>query len=184
LRGKNPRDGGLLHRLDYETAGLLLIARTQSAFDSLCRQQDEGGFIKGYTALAAPAAEKLPGFPPCPYRLAPARIESAFRAWGPGRKAVRPLPGGSPVYATYIKDVRLMAGAAFGAPAEVAIVSAELRRGFRHQIRCHLAWLGFPLLNDPVYCGAKTAGLFLGLRADRLEFADPESGERQTVTLE
>jgi 23S rRNA pseudouridine1911/1915/1917 synthase len=51
-----------------------------------------------------------------------------------------------------------------------------LKRGFRHQIRCHLAWTGFPILNDPVYGGAESAESaqgFLALSAAGLFFEDP-----------
>jgi 23S rRNA pseudouridine1911/1915/1917 synthase len=54
----------------------------------------------------------------------------------------------------------------------------RLRRGFRHQIRCHLAWKGFPVLNDPLYGKAQhiNAEGFLALWATGLFFSDPASG--------
>ena len=55
VRGRNPWEGGLLHRLDYETRGLTLIARTQTAFDALLTAQKAGRFVKEYAALASKA---------------------------------------------------------------------------------------------------------------------------------
>jgi len=48
-----------------------------------------------------------------------------------------------------------------------------LRRGFRHQIRCHLAWIGYPIVNDSLYGGAEEDGGFLALCAQGLFFSDP-----------
>jgi 23S rRNA-/tRNA-specific pseudouridylate synthase len=56
----------------------------------------------------------------------------------------------------------------------------QLRRGFRHQIRCHLAWLGFPILNDRLYGGQELKEVgegTLALSARAFSFRDPESGQ-------
>jgi 23S rRNA pseudouridine1911/1915/1917 synthase len=108
IRGRSLWEGGLLHRLDYETAGLTLIARTQAAFDALLAAGKASLFVKEYAALSAKApaeAAPIPSMPPPPFpaeRITgaggglpftlPVFIESAFRAYGPGRKAVRPVP--------------------------------------------------------------------------------------------
>jgi len=63
-RGRLAREGGLVHRLDFETSGLVLIARTQEALNILEEQQKLGLFIKEYEAMSAAAtAPPLPGFP-------------------------------------------------------------------------------------------------------------------------
>jgi 23S rRNA pseudouridine1911/1915/1917 synthase len=182
VQGKNPRDGGLLHRLDFETGGLLAVARTQAAFDAISLCQDEGRFVKSYTACAMQReGPQEKGFPSkFPWDSASdtqnrAFIESGFRPWGPGRKAVRPISAGkvsepSRIYTTYIDEVR-----SDGGSSAHIVFSVRLTRGFRHQIRCHLAWAGFPLINDEVYGGQRTDGL-LGLCADGLRFDDPETG--------
>ncbi|MDR0388963.1 MAG: hypothetical protein LBH73_02730, partial [Spirochaetaceae bacterium] len=102
VRGKTAGDKGILHRLDRETRGLVLAALNQEAFENLKRQQEEDRIVKSYGALLAPPALSPPGFPPLPPKLVKAfppesgatlYIESAFRAYGPGRKAVRPVTG-------------------------------------------------------------------------------------------
>jgi 23S rRNA pseudouridine1911/1915/1917 synthase len=195
LRGRRPGEGGLLHRLDFETRGLVLIARRQEALDALLRQQEEGVFTKDYAALSAGGGPGLPGFPPVPGDLLPFQppspgqpliVESPFRAWGPGRKAVR--PGFPPDRGGSTKKARRSA-LDRGLPYRTEITALEregdlfrfqvrLRRGFRHQIRCHLAWLGFPLLNDGLY-GGEDRGGFLALSAQGLSFLDPSTGEER-----
>ncbi|MDR2795524.1 MAG: RNA pseudouridine synthase, partial [Spirochaetaceae bacterium] len=50
VRGKKPVEGGLLHRLDYETSGLVFAALTQRVMDAMLTQQGRGLFVKDYEA--------------------------------------------------------------------------------------------------------------------------------------
>jgi 23S rRNA pseudouridine1911/1915/1917 synthase len=161
--------------------------------DSFLAQQEKGNIVKEYRALVARPKKLLPGFPPPPEAFlegpVPCLIESPFRAWGPGRKAVRPAfpergrklafdKGGA--YGTRILEWR--EEAASFAPAEgLWRCHVRILRGFRHQIRCHLAWIGFPILNDPLYGGAGEG--FLALRACSLSFDDPLDGARRTFAI-
>ena len=61
--------------------------------------------------------------------------------------------------------------------------TVRLKRGFRHQIRCHLAWIGCPVVNDPVYGGQPADG-FLALRSHALFFPDPASGRQREYRIE
>ena len=181
LSGWKEGEGGLLHRLDFETQGLVLFAKNQQSLDHLMRQQNEGRIIKEYTAICHPTPHS--SFPPPPFDLTrgdlpqtPFVIESFFRPYGPGRIQVRP------VVVAGRKEIASDKGGFY--QTRIVSLSVEddkyfftvrLRRGFRHQIRCHLAWIGCPVLNDPVY-GQRADG-FLGLRATGLFFADSRSGE-------
>ena len=184
-RGENRWEGGMVHRLDYETQGLTLVAKTQATLDRFRAQQERGLFIKIYHGVCR-KAPPLPGFPPAPaFTGAYQVVESAFRAFGPGRKQVRPTlssrPGcpaldrGRP-YRTEILSARTHQGR--------VVFKARIARGFRHQIRCHLAWLGFPLLNDILYGGARGERTFFHLVASSISFMDPLSGRRRTVSTE
>ncbi|MDR1390244.1 MAG: RNA pseudouridine synthase [Treponema sp.] len=165
VNGHRAGEGGLLYRLDYETRGLVLIARTQKLFDAL-----KGGFTKQYDAFSAGVENAPGGFPPFAGAIAARAgalqefaIRSAFRAYGPGRRAVRPVPGGAP--RTYVSEgvsVKTESGVMF---------RICIHRAFRHQIRCHLAWAGYPLLNDRLYGGRET-GQGLALRASSITFRD------------
>jgi 23S rRNA pseudouridine1911/1915/1917 synthase len=197
VRGKQPWEGGLLHRLDRETQGLVLIARSQEAFDTLAAQQKAGVFVKDYEAICVPAACKAPGFPPIPEDLVdalinnkPFLIKSGFRAWGPGRKQVRPIPvkdnealtgaARAKIYQTELLETMLVDESG-GTPARY--FRLRLSRGFRHQIRCHLAWLGWPILNDPLYGGMSEEGGTMELLAQALRFNDPLNGEPREYRL-
>ena len=182
VRGKKAVEGGLLHRLDFETRGLVLLARSQAFYDTLCAQQAAGAFIKEYEAAVLPAGKPLSGFPPPPQgdcgSICAGVIESGFRPYGKGRRAVRPcLAGGessfSRVYRTEVLSVSRAAGGEGARRCRL-----RLQAGFRHQIRCHLAWAGFPIVNDALYGGAACAGA-LELEAVSLRFLDPET-QRET----
>jgi 23S rRNA pseudouridine1911/1915/1917 synthase len=204
VRGRNPWEGGILHRLDYETEGLVLFARTQEAMDSLLVQQQEGRFSKEYGALSGGAATVLPGFPLAPSMPSvknadPIVIETGFRPYGPGRKTVRPVVQEGSPYRTEVLSME--------SHGDYTLFRARIQRGFRHQIRCHLAWLGYPLVNDLLYGGRILAGFpplnndeisgrageaparppaetpFLALKAQGISFCDPASGEYREYSL-
>jgi 23S rRNA pseudouridine1911/1915/1917 synthase len=199
VAGRNSWEGGIVHRLDYETEGLVLFARTQQAMDSFLAQQREGRFGKIYGALSMGLQDDLPGYPPNPPSVTPDNagpvvIESGFRPYGPGRKTVRPVVNPKlPREKIYRTGVLTMKKQGAFTAFEVWI-----QRGFRHQIRCHLAWLGFPLVNDPLYGGAvfPWQGLqdkggedlsrdrnFLALRAQGISFGDPATGKTRDYSL-
>ncbi|MCL2094354.1 MAG: pseudouridine synthase [Treponema sp.] len=175
LGGRSPGEGGLIHRLDYETQGLLLVARTPGGMEALLSQQREGRFMKEYRALCGtmelgPETAALEGFPAPPEWAASGKIVSAFRAYGRGRRAVRPLPEGRELYKTEIIDRIDLDLSTFS-------YTLRLTRGFRHQVRCHLAWIGRPILNDPLYGGRNEGRGLLGLRATALEFTHPQGAQ-------
>jgi 23S rRNA pseudouridine1911/1915/1917 synthase len=195
-RGRLEREGGLLHRLDYGTWGLVLLARTQGALENLEQQQRQGGFVKEYGVLADAAPQAPPpGFPPPPVWTGPSAtgpfaVESGFRAYGPGRRAVRPvavedsgakkpreiaLDQGRP-YRTELLE-RQTAG-------DALYFRVRIVRAFRHQIRCHLAWLGYPVRGDGLYGRPDSEGERpLMLKAQGLSFLDPLANEPRQYQL-
>ena len=56
-------------------------------------------------------------------------------------------------------------------------------KGFRHQIRSHLTWLGMSILNDDLYGGERRGKGFLALRASSITFNDPSSGEELSYSI-
>jgi 23S rRNA pseudouridine1911/1915/1917 synthase len=193
LRGKKALEGGALHRLDYETQGLVLFGKTQAALDALSAQQEAGRFIKEYGAVVVKenSSPPLPGFPPPPFweplESGPCLIKSYFRSYGPGGKAVRPV--------RELKHAGKKTASDRGRPYETEViemadlgegrryVTLRIRRGFRHQIRCHLAWLGGPILGDPLYGEGGVESGPLALRAQALFFFDPQTGTPQEYRL-
>jgi 23S rRNA pseudouridine1911/1915/1917 synthase len=183
-------EGGLLHRLDFETHGLVLFAKNQQAFDFLLTQQEQGNFIKEYSAICQKSGAVPVSFLPPPFTVSPelagSAIESFFRPFGPGRKQVRPVTGDNGkarnetakdhggYYRTEIVTIT---------DNEHYTFTVKLRRGFRHQIRCHLAWIGCPVVNDPIY-GEQLDDGFLALRSHALFFPDPASGKQREYRIE
>ncbi|MDR2843005.1 MAG: RNA pseudouridine synthase [Spirochaetaceae bacterium] len=200
-------EGGTIHRLDYETNGLVLFAKTQHAFDSIKKQQNENRFIKTYCALCRKNFTIPSDFPPLPEEFKISNIVpltksltlniySAFRHYGPGSKAVRPVlvtgrdnspqhavykkilfDRGKP-YKTFIKDIQTDDKAG----ESIIKFTVQLYRGFRHQIRCHLAWIGYSILNDTLY-GSNWTNDYFGLTANKLSFYDPETNEPANIVL-
>jgi 23S rRNA pseudouridine1911/1915/1917 synthase len=207
LSGRKKGEGGLLHRLDFETQGLVLFAKNQRFLDNLLKQQEKGYFIKEYSAICRKqetgnSEQNKASFSPVfshssmlPSTQSPFIIESFFRPFGPGRKQVRPVtagnPAGNPDATRKGREIASDRGAYYR--TEIAGVSkmtnpeylnftVRLKRGFRHQIRCHLAWISYPVINDPLYGAGDSEG-FLALRARGLFFNDPANGEAREVTL-
>ncbi|MFA6785512.1 MAG: pseudouridine synthase, partial [Sphaerochaeta sp.] len=96
--GKNIWEGGVLHRLDTATSGLVVVARTKDAYASLQSIQKADLFWKEYTALSSSFKEpELPGFPAYPYENPyvcggkEVTIGSLFRRYGENRREVRPV---------------------------------------------------------------------------------------------
>jgi 23S rRNA pseudouridine1911/1915/1917 synthase len=181
LPGRKPEEPGLLHRLDRETSGLVLIARTPAAFRGLLAQFREGQVRKEYLALCVPSSTVRTGD-----RF---RIASRFAAFGPGRRKVRVVlqddSGGGvtkrsrrAARAIYVTEAEVLA-----AKPGLALVRAELVRGFRHQVRAHLSHLGLPLLGDGLYGrpAPPGAGRRLYLHAAAVELSWPAGGPRLRV---
>jgi len=192
------REGGMLHRLDFETQGLVLFAKNQSSLDHLLKLQDEGNFIKEYSAVCHKNSALPSSFPTPPFNFSLAEfsgrtecaVESFFRPFGPGRKQVRPVTddcGKVKKIARY--EIAQDQGGCYRTEIinvtedEYYTFTIRLKRGFRHQIRCHLAWIGCPVLNDPLY-GQRPASGFLALRSNGLMFTDPRGGKPREYRTE
>ena len=187
--GSKTVEHGLLHRIDTPTRGLLLVASTQDFYDYMHEKQKEGLFIKEYRAecIKTPVVSELEGFAPEDRRLAFRDVEegfdvsSYFRPYGIRNCAVRPVTeqsgkaalkkAGSEIYTTH---VRIDSG-------NKAVCS--IKKGYRHQVRCHLAWIGYPIIGDNLYNPLYKEGQKLCFEASAFSFPDMESGEFLTYSL-
>ena len=143
VAGRNVWEHGAVHRLDTATGGLVVFARTQSFYDHILRIQADGLFAKRYTAKTF-QSQRLKGLDIDIQRSKEVEISSYFRSFGPGGKQVRPTldvkrADSDVLYSTL---VRMM---------DEQLFSCTIKRGFRHQIRAHLAWIGHPIVGDPLY---------------------------------
>ena len=174
LPGVKPVEPGLVHRLDRDTSGIVLVARTPGAFAALREQFDAGEARKEYRAVCR-------GAPDVPVR-ARLEIRSRFAPFGPGRRMVRvvlPETKGARVLreasqVVYFTEARIEAR-----QGERVFLSVELRVGFRHQVRAHLSHLGFPIYGDPLYGVPvpEEAPQRMYLHACGISLRHPESGE-------
>jgi 23S rRNA pseudouridine1911/1915/1917 synthase len=142
---------GLLHRLDRETSGVVIVARSEEAFKKLSTRFDRGEALKEYVAVCAGTA----GAEGSHFLL-----KSRFAPFGPGGKRVRVVTDGAgralakrataDEYSTEAVVERRREGLLY--------VRVRIRKGFRHQIRAHLAFLGMPIVGDALYGVPVTAG--------------------------
>jgi 23S rRNA pseudouridine1911/1915/1917 synthase len=194
-RALSPCQANLMHRLDFDTHGLVLFAKNIESFEFLKDLQDKGGFIKEYSAVCAVVYNEssVPGFPSPPaladYAPSPENpliIESFFRPFGPGRKLVRPvIEEGKKSKETAKDNGGFYRTEIIGINGNV--FSLRLKRGFRHQIRCHLCWIGRPILNDPLYpqpVENVSSVPNMSLRACSLSFVDPSTGKQREYKID
>ena len=172
----NEWEGGVIHRLDNMTKGLVLIARTQKAYDALMQQQKKDMIQKEYIAVVAKGRSIDEGFEAYPY-LDPFEngtlITSYFRSFGPGGRSVRPV----------VSNKRNIAGRVYTTMVEKESENSlrcTITRGFRHQIRAHLAWAGYPIKGDVQYGGEPSSDF--GLEAVSISYIEPCSGRKLTIT--
>jgi len=156
--GSSKERPGVVHRLDKDTSGLLVFAKTEPAFVRLSEMMKQRQIKRGYLALAQGR-----------FMLPTGRIEAPV-----GRSGKDPtrmdVTGGRPA-ATNFQVLEELSG--------VSLLELQLETGRTHQIRVHLSHVGHPVVGDPVY-GRVTAkiALELGLRriflhAESLHFRHP-----------
>ena len=170
LNGLLARDGrasllpraGIVHRLDKDTSGLMVVARTRTAMDALVRAIAARDVSRQYVALAHGR-----------WTGEPARTVDAPIGRDPRQRlrmaVVGPHDPGKPAMTRF----ELLDSA-----EQACLVRASLHTGRTHQIRVHMAHLGHPLVGDALYGGRPLGGLGRqALHAWRLALRHPVSGE-------
>jgi 23S rRNA pseudouridine1911/1915/1917 synthase len=153
--GEDPARPGIVHRLDRDTSGLMVVAKGEPAYSRLVEMMAGRTVRRGYRAVVV--GEGLPetGTVDSPVGRDP--DNPTLMTAGVGRPAV-----------THFEVVRQAAGH--------TMLMVRLETGRTHQIRVHLSAIGHPVYADPLYGGA-VPGRRLWLHAERLSFVHPVSGE-------
>jgi 23S rRNA pseudouridine1911/1915/1917 synthase len=161
--GQLPR-AGIVHRLDKDTSGLMVVARTRVAMDALVRLIAARQVSRRYLALAHGRWE----------RPSPLLVDAAIGRDPRNRLRMAVLdPDRHPGKPASTTIERLAQG------ADGFLARASLHTGRTHQIRVHLAHLGHPLVADELYGGRPAAGLARqALHAFQLGFDHPVTGDR------
>ena len=162
---------GIVHRLDKETSGLLLVAKTKEAFENLQAQFKARKVKKTYIALVHGQVEPKEGSIEAPVGRLP---------WRRDRFGV--LPGGREAVTKY-KVSKYFVKTDDGKASHFTLLELEPKTGRTHQIRIHLKHIGHPIVADEFYAGRKTARndrkwcprLFL--HAGEIIFFHPKTGK-------
>ena len=176
---------GIVHRLDKDTSGLLVVARTEEAFRALAADLAARRVRRAYLALVwgAPAWDET-------------RIEAAIGRDRKDRTRMAVVPAGRAGARTAATRARVLARLpADRARPRFTLLSLALETGRTHQIRVHLSHRGHPVVGDPTYGGGAKKALSLppadrrlasqlvmelgrqALHACELEFRHPRTGD-------
>ncbi|KUR78911.1 RluA family pseudouridine synthase [Novosphingobium sp. Fuku2-ISO-50] len=158
---------GIVHRIDKDTSGLLVVAKTDAAHEGLARQFADHSIMRAYRAITA-------GVPMPPAGTIRASIARSSH----DRKKMALVEEGRGKHAvTHYRTLKALDGA--------ALVECRLETGRTHQVRVHLASIGHSLLGDPVYgrCPSRLRPILArldfrrqALHAAELGFAHPIDG--------
>jgi len=166
---------GIVHRLDKDTSGLMVVAKNESSHENLADQFRAREVFKSYVALVHGRVEQESG-----------RIEEPIARDPSKRTRMSVVRGGRPALSLYRVRRRF---------ERFTLLDVEIKTGRTHQIRVHLQWLKHPVVGDAVYGGgrdntvtdarlrARIAALNRQfLHAEQLGFRHPRTNELMRFT--
>ena len=156
---------GIVHRIDKDTSGLLLVAKNDRAHVSLSDQIRAHSVHRAYQAIVIGNLRDDEGFVDAPIGRHPT-----------DRKRMAVVPGGREARTNW-RVLERLRGA--------TLIEARLTTGRTHQIRVHMASIGHPVLGDPVYGPKKSPYPVAGgqlLHAFQIGFVHPVTGEEMRFT--
>lgn len=151
---------GIVHRIDKDTSGLLIVAKNDRAHQGLAAQIKEHSFTREYEAVIVGHLKQAEGTVDAPIGRHPVH-----------RKKMAVTDKNSKHAVTHYRVLEEYAGYSY--------VRLKLETGRTHQIRVHMAYLGHPVAGDTVYGGAKQPAALCGqcLHARCIGFEHPVTGE-------
>lgn len=152
---------GIVHRLDKDTSGIMIVAKNDAAHIALSQQIQSKTAVRTYLAVVRGNIKTDSG-----------TIETQIARDKNDRKKMAVVKEGG---RDAITDYEVLER--FG---KYTLVRCKLRTGRTHQIRVHMEYLGYPLVGDPKYSPMKTPFAIKGqaLHSHTLEFTHPRTGER------
>jgi len=185
--GDNPKDRpGIVHRLDRDTSGVLLICRSQKAFDYFKKQFQEHNMRKTYLALVYGVPKEKGGMIDSPIGLKSGSVKRTTHT-DKARMVKEAV--------THYKVIKVIASEA---KQSFALLEVQPVTGRTHQIRVHLSSIGHPIVGDQLYSPKPSAATLdaahkkdakagaldrMFLHAESLEFTSP-SGEKIKVAAD
>ena len=159
---------GIVHRIDKDTSGLLLVAKNDAAHQSLALQLKEHTIHRVYQGIVCGMVAEPEGIVDCPIGRHPSERKKMAVTEKNSKRAV-----------THYRVLERFPG--------YTLIEAKLETGRTHQIRVHMKYIGYPLLGDPLYGkGDKNPFFFSGqaLHARTIGFVHPASGEYMEFSAE
>jgi 23S rRNA pseudouridine1911/1915/1917 synthase len=154
--GDDPRDGGLVHRLDIGTSGAIIAARNEATYRALRDAFGQGLVDKEYVAITDARPVSRDSDAPLAQRGDHVRIDHT---------------DGLPAYTSFTVE---------RATEQYALVRCAAQTGRMHQVRAHLAHVGSPIAGDTLY-GGKPLGELQGFFLHAAKVAFPLGGEKVVV---
>jgi len=142
--GDDPSRPGLVHRLDKEVSGLMVIAKTQASFNNLKKQFQNRTIIKEYTALIHGQIQQASGIINFPIKRSSLGYKMAAL---PQTVKGKPMTEGRLAETEFRIITRLI---------NYTLLKVKIKTGRTHQIRVHLAAYGHPVVGDKIYGTSKT----------------------------
>lgn len=158
-----PERPGIVHRIDKDTSGLLLIAKTNASHQILTEDFKKKKVKREYVAL-------LEGEFPNKKAI----IDAPIGRDEQNRKRMAVTAHNSKAAITHLTVLKRFVG--------YTLVRLNLETGRTHQIRVHMKYIGYPVFNDPVYSNKKCSEFGQFLHADKLTFTHPITKEEMVFT--
>lgn len=152
---------GIVHRIDKDTSGLLMVAKTNEAHQILTEYFKNKDVKREYLALITGVF---------PHETA--TIDAPIGRDPKDRKKMTVTADNSKEAVTHLKVIKRY--------REHTLVSLKLETGRTHQIRVHMKYIGYPVFNDPVYTNKKTTEFGQFLHSHKMEFDHPITKEHMS----
>ena len=154
---------GIVHRIDKDTSGLLVVAKSDRAHHGLAKQFEDHSATRAYIALCHGVPDqgdpRLKGLRGISFEGAVLKIATNLDRHKTDRQKQAVTFDGGRRAVTRVKVMQAWA-------PDLALVECRLETGRTHQIRVHMAYCGLPLVGDQTYGGRRKASTRLGAAAD------------------